>query len=397
MGGKNNAVRVNGVLHRPVEWRKEEFKPTRGIRQGDPISPYLFLFAAEGLSCLLKDNNINENVKGVVVSPTAPPVNHLLFADDCLLMFKANMEGATVIRDTIQRYCEASGQRVNLSKSSIFFGKGCPNDRRSEIKTILEVSNESLSERYLGLPTDVGKSKNKSFKYIKDRLWGKVKGWIERCMAGVGKEILIKSVAQAVPTFSMNCFLLPRGLCQQIDTMLRKFFWGSKEGKRKVAWVSWEVLTMPKYMGGLGFRDTQLFNLAMLAKQAWRIIQDPQSLSARILKSVYFPTGEMLDAELGTHPSQVWRALFEGKAVLKQGLIRRIGNGRAMNIWADNWLPRNNMLRVLHPRSDDPPSLVADLMDESTRSWNQALVFQHMQRPDADIILNIPLSSKEFG
>lgn len=217
-------VLLNGV-------KLEEFRPTRGIRHGDPISPYLFLLAAEGLSCLLRAHSSNEHVRGVMVAPAAPPVNHLLFADDCLLLFKANETGAGLIRDIIQKYCGASGQRVNLSKSSIFFSKGCPNDQRDLIKGILNVPNESLSERYLGLPSEVGKSKNGTFKYIKDRLWGKVKGWIEKCLAGAGKEILIKSVAQAVPTFSMSCFLLPRGLCQQIDTMLRKFFGGVRMGK----------------------------------------------------------------------------------------------------------------------------------------------------------------------
>lgn len=74
------------------------------------------------------------NVRGVVVAPTAPHVNHLLFADDCLLMFKANKEGETIIRNVVRTYCGASGQRVNLAKSSIFFGKGCPNSMRTVIK-----------------------------------------------------------------------------------------------------------------------------------------------------------------------------------------------------------------------------------------------------------------------
>ena len=86
---------------------------------------------------------------------------------------------------------------------------------------ILEVTNESLSEKYLGLPTEVGRSTNGTFKYVKDRLWGKIKGWIEKCLAVAGKEVLIKSVGQAISTFSMSCFLLPRGLCQAIDTMIR--------------------------------------------------------------------------------------------------------------------------------------------------------------------------------
>ena len=175
------SVLVNGE-------RTEEFKPSRGIRQGDPISPYLFLLAVEGLSCLLRHAGSNENAKGLVVAPSALPVNHLLFADDCLLLFKANVEGATVIRDTIRQYCDASGQRINLNKSSIFFGKGCPEETRQVVKGVLEVANESLTEKYLGLPTEVGKSSNGTFKYIKDRLWRKSRdGWRDALLLQVKK------------------------------------------------------------------------------------------------------------------------------------------------------------------------------------------------------------------
>ena len=93
---------------------------------------------------------------------------------------------------------------------------------------------------------------------------------------------------------------------------------------------------MPKYMGGLSFHDTHLFNLAMVAKQAWRLIQDIESLGARLLKAVYYPSCEVLYAELGNHPSQIWRAIVQGKEVLKQGLVRRIGDGRTTGIWNDN-------------------------------------------------------------
>lgn len=107
-------------------------------------------------------------------------------------------------------------------------------------------------------------------------------------MAAARKEVLIKLVAQAIPTFFMSCFLLPRGLCQHTDMMLRIFVWGSKNSERKTTWVSWESLTMPKYMGGLGFRDMELFNLAILVKQSWSLLKDSDSLSAKILKVVYF-------------------------------------------------------------------------------------------------------------
>ena len=103
----------------------------------------------------------------------------------------------------------------------------------------------------------------------------------------------------------MSCFKLPRGLCDHIKSIIRKFWWGSKKGERKTAWVSWEVMSQPKFMGGMGFRDIELFNLALLARQAWRLLQEPESLSARILKAVYYPTCTVLEAEMGKSPSQV--------------------------------------------------------------------------------------------
>jgi hypothetical protein len=104
---------------------KEEFRPSRGIRQGDPISPYLFLLAAEGLSCLLKSSDRSSTLSGLRVASTAPAVNHLLFADDSLLFFQASAEGALEMKDVLQKYCSASGQRINMDKSSVFFSKGC--------------------------------------------------------------------------------------------------------------------------------------------------------------------------------------------------------------------------------------------------------------------------------
>ena len=130
---------------------------------------------------------------------------------------------------------------------------------------------------------------------------------------------MIKAVAQAIPTYSMSCFRLPRGLCKHIDGLLRSFWWGSKEGKRRTCWVAWEDMTKPKCMGRLGFRDIELFNLALLTRQAWRILQEPSSLSAQVLKAVYFPDGDFLEAQIGTSPSRIWRAIVDGKDVLCQG------------------------------------------------------------------------------
>jgi hypothetical protein len=213
----------------------DSFRPTRGLRQGDPISPYLFLLAAEGLTGLLKSRNQSSVLNGIKVAPLAPMVSHLLFADDSLLFFRANRENSLVIKEVLDTYCRASGQQINMEKSSIHFAKGVRQQNHDEIKSLLEVYNEALSEKYLGMSSDVGSATTGAFKYLKDRVWSRIEGWLEQCLSVGGKEVLIKSVAQAIPTYSMSCLKLPRGLCEHLTSLFRKFWWGSKDGKRRIA------------------------------------------------------------------------------------------------------------------------------------------------------------------
>ena len=97
---------------------------------------------------------------------------------------------------------------------------------------------------------------------------------------------------------------------------------------------------------------------------------------------------------MGAGPSQVWRSILEGRDVLAQGLIKRIGSGTHTNIWQDNWLPRDYKLRSICARSANPPNLVSDLIDPTTRSWNKHVIMEHFIAPDVEVIMNIPLSTR---
>jgi hypothetical protein len=300
---------------------------------------------------MLKQHSLSVELHGLMVVPSAPAVSHLLFADDSLLLFKADTESAGKVQSF---WINIAWPRAK-GLIEINHRKGCPNTVKEGVKAALDVHSETLSEKYLGMPSDVGRSKGNAFKYIKDRIWKMIQGWMERLLSAGGKDILIKSVAQAIPIFSMACFLLPKGLGDHINAMIHKFCWGSRAGERKTCWVSWRYMCKPKYMGGLGFRDVELFNLALLARQVWRLLQNLDSLSARVLRARYFPSKELLTADLGSAPSQVWRAIHAGVVTLKQGLVKRIGTREATDLWNDNWLPHDGMLRPLACLAVDPP------------------------------------------
>jgi hypothetical protein len=120
---------------------------------------------------------------------------------------------------------------------------------------------------------------------------------------------LLKAVVQAIPTYTMSVFKIPKTLCNEINSMMARFWWGHKENDKKVAWMSWKKMGKAKKIGGLGFRDLQCFNTALLAKQGWRLIQNPDSLVAMVLKEKYFPNGSFLDSQLSKRPSYVWRSI----------------------------------------------------------------------------------------
>lgn len=120
-------------------------------------------------------------------------------------------------------------------------------------------------------------------------MWKKIKGWKEQFLSKAGKEVLIKSVAQAIPTYIMGCFKLPEAICHEIESIVSKFWWGSKEGERKVHWMSWERMAKSKRGGGLGFRGFSDFNKSLLGKQFWRLMQEKGSLLERVLRVGIFP------------------------------------------------------------------------------------------------------------
>ena len=193
-------------------------------------------------------------------------------------------------------------------------------------------------ETYLGLPTMVGRAKYQYFAYFKDKVWRKLQGWKGKLLSRAGKEILIKAVAQSISTYTMGVFLLPVRLCDELNQMCARFWWRQAENERKIHWKSWGLLSQSKRKGGMGFCDLRAFNLAMLAKQGWHMMQNQESLTFQCLKHRYFPRCNLLEADDSINSSYVWKSLMVAIPILKQGSCWRVGNGASISVMHDKWI-----------------------------------------------------------
>ena len=200
---------------------------------------------------------------------------------------------------------------------------------------------------------------------------------------------------QAIPNYAMSCFKLPAGFCDDLCSMANRFWWGQRKGERKIHWLGKQKLIRIKSEGGIGFRDLKLFNKALLARQGWRLLQNPSSLVFRMLKAKYFPNTSFLEALSPGNASFIWRSICEAKSVLHDGLRWRVGNGEKIKIWGDKWLPSNSTYQVISPKPAlDAPVMVHQLICNDTMTWDVNLLDRFFLPRDVEAIKSIPLSHR---
>ncbi|XP_048599620.1 uncharacterized protein LOC125579808 [Brassica napus] len=215
-------------------------RPERGIRQGDPISPFLFIICTEALVSVLNNAKSKGRLHGIKLAVGGPLVLHLLFVDGSLLLCQANLMESV---------------EINPSKSSIIFGERVEEGIKADIKHILVIDKEGGEGTYLGLPEVFKGSKRNILNFIRERLHNRIHRWFAKSLSPGGKEILIKSVGLALPIYTMSVFRLPKDLCAKLTSALRDFWWSDGSSRRKLPWVTWEKLCQSKENGGMGFHD----------------------------------------------------------------------------------------------------------------------------------------------
>ncbi|XP_068340019.1 uncharacterized protein [Pyrus communis] len=317
------------------------FAPTRGLRQGDPLSPYLFILVGEVLSKLIQSEVDNGRMAGVKMGGSGPMISHLFFADDTLLFLRADMNNCRNLRNLLDNFCEASGQKVNLVKSSVFFGANVPKVIADQMGSALGMAVVNNPGTYLGVPAIWGRSKQRGLAYVKGRIMEKLQGWKQSTLSRAGKEVLIKAVIQAIPAYPMCIFKFPAGVCREMDALVAGFWWGCKEGASKIHWC-------------------------------WRLLTEPDSLWAQVIKARYFPHCSIWDAKKGGRASWAWGSLLIGRDLIREGSHWQILSGQEVRVWQDRWLPS---LPLGHPvpvgQVAVTPSLrVSALICPDSGRWN---------------------------
>ncbi|GLT45911.1 hypothetical protein SLA2020_197070 [Shorea laevis] len=336
----------------------------------------------------------DKKLSGYRIRNRSPIISHLLFADDSLVFCKANMEEVRHLQYILQLYGDTTGQRVNFAKSAVIFSTNTNRDLRASICSQLGLNHDSAVSKYLGLPTSWGKSKKASLKQVVEKVRIKLKQWKVALLSQAGREVLIKAVAMSIPTYTMSCFLFPSCTCKEINKLIRDFWWGQQHEERKLCWVSWQMMTQSKFYGGMGFKDLLCFNLAMLAKQAWRLMQNPQSLWVRVLKSLYFKDTSFLSARKGSHPSWAWTSILKGKEILHLGSRWNVGDGSEILIYEDAWVPTLPHFKVLSaPQAVSLYSHVCDLLDERG-NWDVHKLGNCFTNAECREILKIPTAPR---
>ena len=209
------------------------------------------------------------------------------------------------------------------------------------------------------------------FASIVNRIKVRAVRWSTKQLSTAGKMIMLQAVLSAVPNFAITCFELPVSIYKSIQSALTRFWWDENDGTRKMCWIAWEKLTKPKRMGGLGFKDIQTFNVALLAKIPWRMLTNPDCLLSRLFMGKYCHNSSLLKVQ-PSKSSHGWNGILAGRDLLLKQLGKVIGNGSETKIWFDPWISTSQKLLPHGPLKEGYNDLyVSDLITRGSCTWNK--------------------------
>uniref|UniRef100_A0A2N9H333 Reverse transcriptase domain-containing protein n=1 Tax=Fagus sylvatica TaxID=28930 RepID=A0A2N9H333_FAGSY len=316
------------------------FQSSRGIRQGDPLSPLLFVIVMEALSRMIDRASGVGLLSGFSVGREASDpmrISHLLFADDTLIFCEASPDNLIDLRAILTWFEATSGLRVNLGKSELAQVGEVPH--LEDLAEILGCKTSALPMKYLGLPLGAHFKVQSIWDPIVEKLERRLAGWKRMYLSKGGRLTLIKSTLSNLPTYYLSLFPIPAAVAKRIETIQRNFLWGDSEEVTKFHLVNWDIICNPFSNGGLNIRSLRRFNEALLGKWLWRFGVEREALWRQVVVGKYgaLEGGWTSKMPTGTYGVGLWKFIRSGWNKFSRMLKFEVGDGTRIRFWDDVW------------------------------------------------------------
>ncbi|KAJ9555885.1 hypothetical protein OSB04_010499 [Centaurea solstitialis] len=363
------SVMVNGDSH-------GFFKGGRGLRQGCPLSPYLFTLVMEAFSSLFKSRIAQDNRFSFHKGCESLAISHLCFADDLMVFSKGNVDSVKVLKEVLSDFAVLSGLKPNIGKSSVYFANVHPDTVR-EILHILPFQPGNLPFRYLGVPLSAKRLVVSDFAILIAKIRSRILNWKSKSLSFGGRLQLIKAVLESLQLYWMSVFTLPSSVIQSIEALFRSFLWAQSDVSKGKNRVAWDVVCRPKKSGGLGIKRMGLWNRALLTTHVYDVLRRKKSLWVSWIYIHRLHNVHFWNAPIISNSSWIWRKLLELREQVRPFFLSYIGDGKTVNAWEDKWILLGRLsslipYRFFHGEGFDKSSKVEDVVRRIGSNWPQS-------------------------
>ncbi|KAJ0668540.1 putative RNA-directed DNA polymerase [Helianthus annuus] len=320
-----------------------EFKLQRGLRQGDPLSPFLFILAMEALDVIMTRARERGVFEGVKTPKEGPCISHLCYADDVIFMGVWSETNILNLNRILRCFYLCSGLKVNLNKSSLY-GVGVVEEEVELMAKKLGCKEGKLPFGYLGLTIGANMKRAKLWKPVVDKFNKKLSAWKAKCLSFAGRLTLAKAVMGALPNYYLSMYYAPKKVIKSLEAIRRDFVWGRKDGINKIRWIAWNKMVKPRKYGGFGIGELRTANLALLTKWGWKIKENLEALWAKVVRAIHENNRSHKPIPVNSGVPGMWKDIVTSYKELERNGIKmnerleaKLGDGRKVKFWSDNW------------------------------------------------------------
>ncbi|KAJ0909470.1 putative RNA-directed DNA polymerase [Helianthus annuus] len=312
------------------------FKGKRGLRQGDPMSPYLFTLVMEVLTLVLQKQVCISNDFRFHSKCEKQRIVNLCFADDLFLFARGDNRSAKIIMEALNMFKNMSGLVPSMAKSTVFFCN-VSDEVKQRILAIMPFEEGSLPVRYLGVPLISSRLHYKDCKQLVERMETRITDWKTKCLSFAGRLQLIRSVLSSLHIYWASVFILPKRLIVELENKMKRFLWAQGDSIKGKAKVKWRSVCRPKCEGGLGIRRVGDMNNALMTVHAWSVLTHRESLWVKWIHTYRLRGRSFWEIPSRGNMTWSWRKMLNLRLTIRNHVWTVVGNGADTSAWFDKW------------------------------------------------------------